>query len=188
MRRLTWLVMFFFWVSCSLRAQQPVAAQRVLEDAKAQAVQQHKVIFFVFSASWCGPCHKLDAFLNAPETRGIVEKYFVVAKVNILENAGKHPELQSPGGDELAEKLGGNGQAMTAGVPVIVFLNAAGEPIINSMRPIKGSDRRANIGYPDTPEEIDWFGVMLKKAVPQMSPEELRTMDEWLRKASAEKK
>jgi hypothetical protein len=50
-----------------------------------------------------------------------------------------------------------------------------------------GGTRHANIGYPAKPEEIDWFGEMLKKSAPLMSPDELRTIDEWLRKASAQK-
>jgi thiol-disulfide isomerase/thioredoxin len=188
MRTLTSLAILLLCLSPSLAAQQPVPANRVLEDAKAQASQQHKLIFFVFGASWCGPCHELDAFLNAPETRNIVEKYFVVAKVNILENVGKHPELESPGADELASKLGAsNGKEVVPGVPFIVFLNAAGEPVVNSMRPVDGNSHGANIGYPDAPEEIDWFVAMLKKAVPGITADELHTVDDWLRKASRHK-
>ena len=184
MRMLTGLVTFLLCLCPSLLAQQPPPANQVLEDAKVRAVQHHKVIFFVFGASWCGPCHRLDDLLAAPETRGILEKYFVEAKVNVLEEKGKHPELESPGAEELAAKLGGtNSKGHVAGVPFIVFLDSAGEPIVNSFRPIEGGARRANIGYPAKPEEIDWFGIMLKKAVPLMSPDELRTIDEWLRKA-----
>jgi thiol-disulfide isomerase/thioredoxin len=181
-------VIFSLCLCPSLKAQQPASANQVFEDAQVQASQQHKVIFFVFGASWCGPCHRLDDFLSAPETRNILEKHFVEAKVNVLEDKGKHPELESLGAEELAAKLGGtNGKGRVAGVPFIIFLDAAGEPIINSFRPIDGGTRHANIGYPAKPEEIDWFGEMLKKSAPLMSPDELRTIDEWLRKASAQK-
>jgi thiol-disulfide isomerase/thioredoxin len=160
----------------------------VFEDAKVQASQQHKVIFFVFGASWCGPCHRLDDFLAAPETHQIVDKYFVVAKVNVLENQGKHPDLETPGAESLAEKLGGtNTKGHVVGVPFIIFVDASGKTLANTMRPVEGRPGGSNIGYPAKPEEIDWFGTMLKKAAPQITPDELRVIDEWLRKASARK-
>lgn len=151
-------------------------AEQILAGAETQALAQHKAIFFIFGASWCGPCHRLDAFLAAPEIRPIVEKHFIVAKVNIQERFGKHPELDTPGGSELAAKYGN-----TDGVPFIVFLDASGAPIVTSNR--NGSPKD-NIGYPDSPEEIDWFMVMLKKSVPELAADEAHTVEAWLRKTS----
>jgi thioredoxin-related protein len=188
MQKLIVFVIFLFCCCPSLIAQQPTPANQILEAAKVQASQEHKVIFFVFGASWCGPCHRLDDFLSTPEMRNILEKYFIDAKVNAMEDRGKHPELESPGAEELAAKLGGtNSKGRLAGVPFIVFLDSTGTPIINSFRPIDDGTRHVNIGYPAKLEEIDWFGVMLKKAVPLMSADELRTIDSWLRQASAQK-
>jgi thiol-disulfide isomerase/thioredoxin len=59
----------------SVSAQKSNPAAMVFENAKAQAANQHKLIILVFGASWCGPCHKLDAFLSAPELRQVFEKY-----------------------------------------------------------------------------------------------------------------
>jgi thioredoxin-related protein len=169
-----------------LLAQRPTLANQVFEDAKAQAAQQHRLIFLVFGASWCGPCHRMDAFLVAPEIRQILEKYFVLAKLNVEEKAGKHPELESPGGEDLAAKLGGaNAKGGVVGVPYFLFLDANGEPIVNSRRPVEGRPGGANIGYPAKPEEIDWFMTMLNKAVPSMTVDESHTIDQWLRRASA---
>jgi thioredoxin-related protein len=169
-----------------LFAQKPTPADQVLKNAKAQAAQEHKLILVVFTASWCGPCHQFDDFLSAPETRQILEKYFVTAKLHVAERLGKRPELDSPGGEELDVKLGGaNAEGQIAGVPFIVFLDARGKPIVNSNRPVAGHAGGENIGYPSEPEEIDWFMAMLKKAVPMMTADESRTIDEWLRKASA---
>jgi thiol-disulfide isomerase/thioredoxin len=74
-------------------AQTPAPAHELFESAKVQVQQQHKLIFLVFGASWCGPCHRLDAFLAASEPRRILDKYFVEAKIDVLEQKGKHPEL-----------------------------------------------------------------------------------------------
>jgi thioredoxin-related protein len=169
-----------------LLAQRPTPANQVFEDAKARAAQQQKLIFLVFGASWCGPCHRMDSFLAAPETGQILGKYFVLAKLNVEEKAGKHPELESPGGEDLALKLGGsNAKGRVIGVPFFLFLDANGEPIVDSKRPVEGRPGGANIGYPAKPEEIDWFMTMLKKAVPSMTADESHTIDEWLRRASA---
>ncbi len=180
------LTLFLCLFGSALFAQKPAPARQVVENAKDQAAQQHKLIFLVFGASWCGPCHDLDTFMAARETRPVLEKYFVLAKLNVAEEAGKHPELNSPGGEELMAKLGGaNAKEGIGGVPFLVFLDANGEAIVNSNRPVKGRAGGANIGYPSEPEEIDWFMVMLKRAVPAMTAEESRTIEEWLRKASA---
>jgi hypothetical protein len=39
----------------------------------------------------------------------------------------------------------------------------------------------ANIGYPNQPEEIDWFLHMMKKAAPGISAEDLKTIETALR-------
>ena len=180
------IALFLCLMGSVLFAQRPTPANQVFEDAKAQAAQQHKPIFLVFGASWCGPCHRMDAFLAAPEPRRILDKYLVTARLSVLEQGGKHPELENPGGEDLATKFGGgNAKGRTAGVPFLVFLDTIGEPIVTSYRPVEGSPRGNNIGYPAKPEDIDWFMVMLKKAVPSMTADELRTIDEWLRRASA---
>jgi hypothetical protein len=70
-------------------------------------------------------------------------------------------------------------------VPFIVFLDAEGNPILNSYRPVDGHPIGLNVGYPAKPEEIEWFIVMFKKATPTMTADELRTIDEWLQKASS---
>jgi thiol-disulfide isomerase/thioredoxin len=161
------------------RAGQPVApAGQVFGNAKTAAAQQNKLIFLIFGASWCGPCHRLDAFLAAPETLPIVQKYFVVAKLNVDEKKGEHPELESPGAQELRAKLGGEG----AGVPFVVFVDATGEPLVNSIRLVNGH-AKGNVGYPAEPEEIQWFMAMLKTAVPSITDGESHAIEEWLEKA-----
>jgi thioredoxin-related protein len=182
--RIALVLVLSLYVS-ALFAQKPAAADQVLANAKTQAAKERKLIFLVFGASWCGPCHQLDAFLDDPAVRPVIEKYFVVAKLHFAERMGKHPELESPGAEELVAKLSGtDGKGQFNGVPFLVFLTATGEPIVNSNRPVAGHPGGSNIGYPSEPYEIDWFMVMLKKAVPQMTADESRSIEDWLRKAS----
>lgn len=176
------LSLFISFCGCPLFAQKPLPANQIVENARTQAVQQQKLIFLVFGASWCGPCHMQDAFMAAPETRAILEKYFVLAKLNVEEEVGKHPELNNPGGEQLMARLGEADARGLEGVPFLTFLDANGDLIVNSNRPIKGEAGGTNVGYPSAPEEIDWFIAMLKKAVPTMTADERSAIDKWLRK------
>jgi hypothetical protein len=46
---------------------------------------------------------------------------------------------------------------------------------------VAGKAEGTNIGHPVEPEEVDWFMVMLKKAAAQLSPEEARVVETYLR-------
>jgi thioredoxin-related protein len=161
-------------------ALSPKTAQDILTDAANSAAAEHKILFFEFGASWCSQCRRLEAFLSAPENAPIVHKYFVLAGVNVQEKLGKHPELDTPGAQKLLEGFGG-----MESVPFIVFVDAKGKGIVTSNRLVPGKSQGDNIGYPDAPEEIDWFMRMLKKGVPTMSAEEAKTLETWLKQKSS---
>jgi thioredoxin-related protein len=162
-------------------AQQRPSAEQVLAAAKSAAVEQHKNIFLVFGASWCKPCHEMEAFMEDAKIRPILEKYFVIASLNVEEEQGKHPELNSPGAEKLVEDFGGKER----GVPFIVFLDAQGKLLINSNRPARGKDKGGNVGYPAAPEEIDWFMQMLQKTFLSLTESDAHAIKTWLRKAAA---
>ena len=48
--------------------------------------------------------------------------------------------------------------------------------VVNSLRPQGG-----NIGHPMEPYEVDWFLAMVKRAVPAMTAEEAKVLENWLR-------
>ncbi len=164
----------------AIHGQERPSADQSLSSAKAEAARQHKDIFLVFGASWCPPCRELEAFLEDRAIRPIVEKYFVIVTLNVFEQRGKHPELNTPGAEKLVNDYGGE----AGGVPFIVFLDEQGQPVINSNRPEKGKAKGENVGYPALPEEIDWFMTMLQKSVPSLAPAEAKTIEAWLRKRS----
>jgi thioredoxin-related protein len=177
------LVLFFISLlnSSAVNAQQRPSADEILAAAKADAAAQHKDIFLVFGASWCPPCRELDSFMADREIRPILEKYFVLAHLSVFEQRGKHPELNNPGGEKLVADLGGE----AGGVPFLVFLDAQGRPLINSLRPVKGKAKGENVGYPALPEEIDWFMNMLRQTLPSLTAPDARSIETWLRKHSS---
>jgi thioredoxin-related protein len=159
----------------------PQSAEQAFVAAKAEAVAQHKNIFLVFGASWCPPCRQLETFLEDVEMRPILEKYFVIASLNVYEEHGKHPELNTPGAEELLKSFGGESD----GVPFLVFLDAQGKLLINSNRPVQGKSNGENVGYPVLPEEIDWFMTMLHNSLPSLSQADSQHIESWLRKKAA---
>jgi len=158
----------------SLVAQSESAAE-LFAHAKAEAQQQHKNVLMVFSASWCGPCHLYERFLEDPEMAAITDKAFVVVRVDVGERANDSQHADTPGGTDLRASLGA---VQEPGFPFIVVTDPGGKPIINSYR--KGNTS-ANIGYPVLPEEIDWYIVMLKRAAPSISKDELSATRIWLK-------
>lgn len=154
-------------ITVSLLNAQPATptAQDVMAAAEAKASAEHKTIFLHFGASWCIWCHRLEAFLEKPEVKPVFEKYFVPVKLDVQEQADKKG-LENKGADALLEKFGGPG-----GLPYSAFLDAKGGLIINSK--LDGN----NIGFPGEPKEIDHFIVMIKKAAPNISPDDVKAIE-----------
>jgi len=157
-------------------AEAPPPASAVVESAQSAAASQHKSVFLIFHASWCVWCRNLDRFIEAPEIKAVIDKYFVVARLTVLETGDKKP-LDNPGGGEAMTQVGG----AFAGLPFFAFLDETGKTIVNSIRPGEGSAATRNIGHPAQPQEVDWFLVMVRKAAPGISPDEVTVLDNWLR-------
>jgi hypothetical protein len=100
----------------------------------------------------------------------------VIARLDVQEHGDK-AGLETPGGAALAAQLG----AKDTSLPFFAFLDEHGELIANSYRPVPGKPRATNIGHPWEPEEIDYFMVMLRKAVPALSPEDAQLIEGYLR-------
>jgi thiol-disulfide isomerase/thioredoxin len=151
-------------------------AHELFAHAKAEAKLEHKNILLVFSASWCGPCHLYERFLEDPEMKPITDKAFVVLRIDVGERKDDPNHADTPGGAELRSALGA---AREPGFPFLVMTDENGHPIINSYR---NGDMNGNVGYPAAPEEIDWYIQMLKRAAPSLSPAELAATHAWLQK------
>ncbi len=151
------------------------SADALFAHAKAEANAEHKHVLMVFSASWCGPCHLFERYLDAPQMKPITDKAFVVQRIDVGERPGDPKHSDTPGGNQLRAALGA---VKEPGFPFIVITDGNGKPIVNSYINGKPDD---NIGYPVLPREIDWYMEMLKRAAPNLTPEELAATRTWLK-------
>jgi thioredoxin-related protein len=172
------LMLLLMFAGSSLAAETPPGADQVLAQARMQASEQHKNIFLIFSASWCGYCRKLDALLASPEVNPIIARHYVIARLSVSEEYRRvNPKPNSPGAEELVSKLGGP----KGPVPFFAFLDSNGKLIINSCRPVKDKPAGENIGFPVEPNEIAWFMTMLRKGAPDLTRDEALVIESSLR-------
>ena len=54
-----------------------------VQAAIREAGRQHKNVVLVFGANWCGDCHALDRQMHQPELAALIEKNFVVVKIDV---------------------------------------------------------------------------------------------------------
>lgn len=171
----------------SLTAQKPAApvkraaadAHAIMRDSVAKAHTTHQGVLIKFSASWCGPCHELDRFLfDKTGVGAIMQKYFIVVGMTVLENPPKNV-LDTPGGVELAAEMGGNLNGDT-GVPYFFMLNEEGKRTGDS----KHMPDKSNIGYPATKVEVERFDLLLQQTAPRMTADERARVKKFLDAAS----
>lgn len=58
------------------------AGKQVVE-AIAEASRSGKNVVLVFGANWCPDCHALDAQMHKPELESLINKGFVVVKIDV---------------------------------------------------------------------------------------------------------
>lgn len=163
MASLRTLAFTLFGVGVAIAGSGGPSAQQVLNGAESQASMQHKRILVIFGASWCGWCKQLDAFLNTPDIRAILDRNFVIVHLTV-EERGRMTSLNTPGGQSVMVALGG---PRDRSLPFYAVLTSDGRLIANSNRPAPLCQAGlSNIGFPATLQDLTWFLMMLKKGAP----------------------
>jgi thiol:disulfide interchange protein len=136
---------------------EPRAADSVLSEGLDQAVAEKKIVFVHFGAPWCGWCHKMEAWMAQPSVAQMLDKAFVVVKIDIDRMTG---------GPEVLKRFAGEKEV---GVPWFAFVNPTDNATLAKSVDPKGS----NIGFPVKPDEIEVFAQMLKKANTNLSQQDI---------------
>jgi thioredoxin-related protein len=143
-------------------------ATALLEEALSRAAADDKRIFLRFGAPSCGWCHRLDDWVARPEVSAILERDFLVLKVDIDRmTAGK----------DVMKRF--RGQA-PGGIPWYVILDSNGKSLGTADAPGQ------NIGYPLEPKEIDAFLGLLKGQCRHIEAGQLERLRHSLEEAAAQ--
>ena len=121
----------------------PKDAEVVLREGLSGAASEDKRVFLTFGAPWCGWCHQLEGWLAKPEIASILDRDFVIVKIDI--------DRMTHGKDVM-------GRVRTksdGGIPWFAVLDPQGKALGTSDAP------KGNIGYPFAPEEIDAFMALI---------------------------
>lgn len=164
--------------SQSVVTRPPQPARTLLDEALREAKATNRGVLTKFGASWCGPCHQLDAFVaDTTGVGAIMAAHFVVVSLTVLESPPK-VALENPGGRELGQQHGWN--TVSSGVPFFFMLSSAGKKLGDSNAMPNGG----NIGYPETVAEVEAFNTLLTTTAPRMSPAERARIRQFLDRAA----
>ncbi|GAB3011435.1 hypothetical protein GCM10027051_12280 [Niabella terrae] len=142
-------------LSVTSNAQQvaPSSAKAVVAAAVRQAAQEHKAVFVIFHASWCGWCRKMDSAINAPECKTLFNDHYVIRHLTILESKDKK-NLENPGADSLFKQYA----PLQSGIPFWLIFNNKGE-VVADAKMADGS----NSGCPAAEEEVKHLIAVLQQ-------------------------
>ncbi|MEK6320677.1 MAG: thioredoxin family protein [Acidobacteriota bacterium] len=147
------------------------SARELLSAAVKTGNAESKTILVHFSASWCGWCKRLDAFLQAPDVGKLMTDNYVLLELTVQESREKKA-LENPGAEALMKEMGG----ANAGLPFYFFLDKQGKKIGDSLVMPGGK----NIGHPANAKEIEAFAGLLERTAPRMTTTQRARIVEYL--------
>lgn len=127
------------------------SATEIMNKAYNEAKVENKNVFLIFHASWCGWCKKMEKNMEDPLVKEYFDKNYVKAFITV-EERGEKASLNTPGGIELVDQLGGKNQ----GLPFWVILDEKGNVLKDSK--INGE----NVGGPASEKEVEYLISILE--------------------------
>lgn len=143
---------FLFIALFSISVQAQTATDKILDTAYAQAAKEHKNVFVIFHASWCGWCKRLDASMNDASVKKYFDDSYITVHLTVQESEDKKKE-ETPGADIFLAKYKGE----KAGLPFFLILDNKETYLADSF----GAE--GNLGCPASENEVKDFISILKK-------------------------
>jgi hypothetical protein len=135
-------------------APRPSLAEKTRAAALVQAKKQGKQVLMVYGVRGTSWSDRLDQYHADADVRRVLEKHFVLARVDIEE----------PGGMEMYMERGPRGS------PAFSILDAGGDVVADS------GENDQNVGFPNKPEEVDRYTAALKTACPAITDDDLAVL------------
>lgn len=138
----------------------PATAAAILQEAKQVATKENKNILILFTASWCGWCHKMDKSIDDPSCKSFFNDNYVIRHI-VVDETKEKKHLENPGGGEMKKQYHGEG----LGIPFWLVFDKEGQLIADSKirKEGEGHEKGENTGCPATEEEVNHFISVLKK-------------------------
>ncbi len=157
----------------------PAPAAQLMASAQKKAGKEHKNVFVMFHASWCGWCSRLEEVMDKPQFKKLFSDNYVMVSLDVSEH-GEKKALENPGGDKVMTELGG----ANSGLPFYAIVDPKGAKLASSIAVPGPNGTQSNIGYPASPAEIAAFDALLKKTAPKMNVKARQNFIDYLRKNS----
>jgi thioredoxin-related protein len=138
----------------------PESADAILSAALQEAARDHKNVFIIFHASWCGWCHRMDTAMNDPLCKKFFQDNFVIRHLVVLESKDK-VQLENPGAEAMRLKYHGKDQ----GIPFWLIFDKDGKLLADSKirKAGQGPEEGQNSGCPAAEQEVAYFIDVLKQ-------------------------
>lgn len=152
-------ILFLLLVSTSLpaRAQQKAKpAREILSAAYKRAAEEHKNVFVIFQASWCGWCRKMDASMADSSCKKFFDDNYVTVHLTVHEN-DENKKNENPGADEILKTA----NAFDTGIPFWLVYNSEGKLLATGLTGSAGN-KQENIGCLASEKEVNAFVNILK--------------------------
>jgi thioredoxin-related protein len=175
MAKATTLFLFILF-SFSIPAQEKASpADAILAAAYKQAGEQHKNVFVIFHASWCGWCKKMDTSINNRACKKMFDDNYVIVHLAVHESNDKKKE-ENPGAADILKKY----HAFEEGVPFWLVYDKNAKLLATSlMKSAEGKE--ANIGCPASEAEVAAF-INILQTTSSLSNKELSVIATVFRK------
>jgi thioredoxin-related protein len=150
----------------------PATAAAILQEATQLAAGENKNVLILFTASWCGWCHKMDKSLADSSCKTFFDDNYVIRHIVVDETKDKK-HLENPGGGEMKKQYHGEG----LGIPFWLVFDKDGKLLADSKirKEGAGPEKGENTGCPATAEEVEHFISVLRKTS-RMTDAQLETV------------
>jgi len=150
----------------------PATAAAILQEATQLAARENKNVLILFTASWCGWCHKMDKSLADSSCKTFFDDNYVIRHIVVDETKDKK-HLENPGGGEMKKQYHGEG----LGIPFWLVFDKDGKLLADSKirKEGDGPEKGENTGCPATAEEVEHFISVLRKTS-RMTDAQLETV------------